>query len=69
MSKYIKIIETETNMKTKVWCIINKKYKETLGIIYYYAPWRKYVFKPGTDTVWDCKCLEEIINFIEEIKK
>ena len=33
-----------------------------IGEIKWYAPWRKFCFYPDADTVWDSKCLTEIIK-------
>ena len=35
-----------------------------LGTITWYAPWRKYVFRPESDTVFEPVCLGEIAEFL-----
>jgi len=37
----------------------------TLGFISWHAPWRRYVFAPWSQTVYDVACLKEITEFIE----
>lgn len=39
---------------------------EDLGQIKWYGAWRKFCFYPGNDTIWDNKCLENLLNFINE---
>ena len=34
-----------------------------LGWINWYAPWRRYVFRPWAETLFDAECLEEIAVF------
>lgn len=41
-------------------------YSEDLGEIKWYGAWRKFCFYPSTDTIWDNKCLEELLKFINE---
>lgn len=36
-----------------------------LGFISFWGAWRQYTFQPLKDTVFDIKCLREIINQIE----
>lgn len=40
-----------------------------LGAVKWYGPFRKYAFYPEDGTVYDTKCLEDIINFINELSK
>ena len=35
-----------------------------LGFVSWYAPWRKYVFRPESDTVFEPVCLGEIAEFL-----
>lgn len=37
-----------------------------LGSISWYGRWRKYVFRPNMQTLFDTKCLHEIIKFIDD---
>ncbi len=37
----------------------------TLGYIYWYSPWRRYIYHPHPATLYDVACLKEIIEFIE----
>lgn len=40
-----------------------------LGQIKWYGAWRKYCFFPNKETIWDNKCLEQIIDFLNTINK
>ena len=40
-----------------------------LGDIKWYGAWRKFCFYPNQDTVWDNKCLSELLNFLEQYNK
>lgn len=37
----------------------------TLGEIRWHAPWRRYVFAPDRDRVFDPECLREIADFCD----
>lgn len=68
-SEYLEIQEEKlANRKTSIYHIWSIKEKCTLGEIKWYAPWRKYCFYPNNDTIWDSKCLSEIINFLNDLK-
>lgn len=47
----------------------NNKSKCLLGQIYYYPPWRKFVFCPHGPVFFDKSCLRDIIDFLEQLKK
>ena len=40
-----------------------------LGDIKWYGAWRKFCFYPVSDTIWDDKCLSELLNFLEQYNK
>ena len=66
---YIKFIPTEPLTKTSVWRVHSKEDPIALGIIKWFARWRKYCFFPITDTVYEQVCLREIADFIERKTK
>ncbi len=37
-----------------------------LGVIKWYAPWRRYCFWPASHCLFDRSCLSEVIEFIDE---
>ena len=49
---------------TKLWSVVAEG-GSVLGMIKWYAPWRKYAFFPFTDTLYEEVCMREIANFIE----
>jgi hypothetical protein len=50
--------------KTDVYRVTNAV---TLGMISWYAPWRKYTFHPAGSTVFDPGCLRDIADFCEHL--
>lgn len=40
-----------------------------LGEIKWYPAWRKFCFYTIKDTIWDSKCLVELVNFINKYNK
>ncbi len=71
MSKWIKFVETEPKPKTKTWAVMAKVDDALLGVIKWYASWRKYAFFPVAGTVFEPDCLRDIATFIglEMIKR
>lgn len=54
---------------TKVWNISPKSaLTDTLGVVKWYAPWRRYTFSPMPDLVmvFDAACLSELASFCLE---
>jgi len=69
MTKWISITEVKPFVikKTKTFWIVTKEGNQHLGIIQWYAPWRKYSFFPKPDTVWETQCLKDVTAFIENL--
>ena len=65
-SKFLTFKEQETTRKTKVFFIYNKE-EVLLGKIVFRPGWRKYVFQPEPETVWDDQCLNDIINALNTL--
>lgn len=68
-SKYIEIVSAGLSAtgKTKVFHIKNIRTGETCGVIKWYGGFRKYVFYPGNDMLFDHHCLQQIADFLKEI--
>jgi hypothetical protein len=64
MLQFSDIKDTGKTKQYSVGC--NNDY---LGIIKWYAPWRRYTFFPKENTLFDNNCLKEIINFIDNQMK
>ena len=64
---YFTILEERlVNRKTPIYHIISKHSKDEIGLIKWYGAWRKYCFFPNSNTIWDNKCLNEILNFLND---
>ena len=51
---------------TKSWDVCPKASIDTpLGQIRWYAPWRRYVYYPKSETLYDAACLRDITEFLE----
>ena len=63
---YLTIIEQGPlpNRVTKIFSVQSKTGGQ-LGVIMWYAAWRRYCFYPLPETVLDAACLREITAFIE----
>lgn len=66
---YIRAFDiTPDNRKTKIYELCNSKNELIkLGKIKYNNRWRKYCFYPIDETVFDDKCLTDIVNFIDKL--
>lgn len=69
MKSYIEFKVLEQKTKTAVYEVKSIHRNISLGVIKWYCPWRQYCFFPISDTIWNIGCLNEIINFIKELKK
>ena len=49
--------------KTRLWRVMSGP--SQLGMIEWFAAWRKYCFFPGYPIIFDQACLREIADFIE----
>ncbi len=68
-SKYLVYrLVTEPKRKTPIIFVCNKS-SEELGQIRFYPQWRKFVFYPEADTLFDSNCLEDIISTINLIQQ
>ena len=50
----------EVKRKTPIYYIFEYN-TNCIGEIKWYSPWRKFCFYPDKDTVWDNKCLNEVM--------
>jgi len=66
VTKYLNYTEVGNTGKTKLVGVGNN-YGEKLGYIKYHSPWRKYIFSPITDSLYDTSCLKDICDFIDEL--
>ena len=68
-SKYLTFIkDTVPGRKTPLVHVMNKE-ATYLGLIYFNPGWRKYVFEPEANIIFDTKCLTDIISKLDELTK
>lgn len=53
--------------KTKQYIVSNRKTRQDIGMIKWYNHWRRYVFFPYVDTIFDSSCLKEIVEFLDKL--
>ena len=58
----------EANRKTPIYYIFEYN-ANCIGEIKWYSPWRKFCFYPDKDTVWDNKCLNEVLLKLIDINQ
>lgn len=56
---------SDPTRKTNVWYITNVKSNAPLGLISWFAHWRKYCFFPNGSAVYDNSCLRAITQFLD----
>lgn len=67
MAKYIEFKEVPSNKKTSTYQVVSKEGAGVLGEIKWYASWRKYSFFPAANTLYETKCLTDIVEFIDHL--
>jgi len=67
-TRYLKFKLVEQKEKTQVWEILSKTHDYRLGIIKWYGSWRQYCFFPEPGTVFNTDCMEDIQDFIVDLK-
>lgn len=65
--RWIRFEQVKSYEKTSVWNIAAKDGGVILGSVFWYGPWRRYVFGPTADydTVYEQRCLRDIADFVE----
>jgi hypothetical protein len=64
-AKWIVFSEAPPKPKTRVFEVYTKDLQGHLGIISWYAPWRRYAFDPSANTVYESQCLRDIAAFCD----
>lgn len=64
--KYLNMVEIPNKGKTKIF-EVHSIYGGKIGLIKWWPHWRKYTFQPYDQTVWDTKCLGEVVIFIDQL--
>lgn len=67
--QYLLFVEVERKAKTSVWSCRNKKSGAELGRVAWHGPWRQYCYFPTVQAVYSAGCLDDIADFIEQVKR
>lgn len=65
-TKFLNFTELPATGKTRIIGVGNNS-GEKLALIKWSTGWRRYVFHPMPETVYDTKCMNEIMDFIEQL--
>lgn len=57
----------EPGKKTDHYYVVNRSTGTTVGQIRWYGGFRKYVFEPYDNIIFDANCLQEISTFLIEL--
>jgi len=57
-----------TSTKTSKWECRNKTSLTILGLVHWYPSWRQYCYFPSIAAVYSVGCLNDIAEFIKELK-
>ena len=68
MKTQYKHIHFVSLISPNIWICRNNKTNEDLGAIKYYSPWKRHVFEGQDGCVFDINCLNDIIDFIKQLK-
>lgn len=52
--------------KTRRWRVVPRGRGTTLGDVHWFGKWRRYVFSPRPQTVYDERCLLDIATFCRD---
>lgn len=63
---FLKFTLTRNTGKTCVWHVESAANHTFLGVLGWFAPWRRYVFRPAENTIFDALCIRELANFIDD---
>jgi hypothetical protein len=64
-TKYLRFVEVVWPGKTRKWEVQSiRQNGHVLGHVGWWGPWRQYAFHPVDKTLWDAKCLSDVIGFI-----
>jgi len=69
MSEFLIYKKVQLPSKKTLDIYVNSLSGVTLGVINWYAPWRRYVFRPTLliGTNFDSSCLKEITEYINKL--
>ena len=56
----------EEGRKTEKWTVISLMGSHELGVVSFHPAWRKYVFWPEKNTIFDPACLRDLADFVDK---
>lgn len=65
-TEFLIIKEFHNTGKTSKFEILNKS-NTLLGYIQWYGAFRKYCFYPSSNTIWDNKCLNDVLDVLKTL--
>ncbi len=67
--KHIHFEQIEDYYKKARWSCRNNRSGDEVGSVFWYEPWRRYCFSQADEGIlFDTGCLQDIINFMEQLK-
>ena len=69
MKSWIRFSKLTPNPATQRWAVMPVDGSGQIGLVQWYARWRKYCFFPMANTVYEQICLREIADFCERESK
>jgi hypothetical protein len=54
---------------TERWSCRNRRSGAELGVVKWYAPWRRYCYFPTAQAVYSAGCLRDVADFIDRLAK
>lgn len=60
-----RLLRLSESGKTKIFQVVAKDGNVPLGRVSFFGRWRKYIFEPNNETLYEQTCLREIAEFIE----
>lgn len=69
MTNWLEFISIGIPAKRKmaVYNVRNQVANHHIGVIYWYGGFRKYVFEPSSEIIFDANCLREISAFLDDL--
>ena len=63
MPSYLQFHSIPSDKKTNEFDVVSRTTGATLGKVYFRPQWRKYVFEPAWNTLYDAVCLQQVAEF------
>lgn len=69
MSKWLEFVKLvrEPGRKTDTYLVKNKVTMITIGGVFWYGGFRKYVFQTNPNIIMDAGCLKDVSDFLEAL--